>query len=143
VSNVVTESLVHAESSFGFLLDSGFELTTRQLLGDPAMFKSGWELRYESPTVSVRVLYADWQLEVRFECRDALAEYFALDQDAFDRRSGYHGNMFPPDGRLTGVIDRVSADIRTNYGAILTGDRLAWERAVRILSALRVKRGLP
>lgn len=142
VTDVNDPILDHAEAAFAFLISLGFERDSRANVGVPGMSMSGWELTYRSPTVWLRLLYADYQLEINFERSGARLEYFTLDRDAYDRRSGYHGNMFPSD-KLAPVIDRVAADIQANYTSLLAGEQVAWDRAIHIQNAPKTKRRLP
>jgi hypothetical protein len=49
------------------------------------------------------------------------------DRRLFDRRSGFHGNMFPVD-KLEGAMIRLADDIRQHYDLVLTGDEATWRR---------------
>jgi len=141
VTNISIEPLARAEAVFEFLGAYGLRLAKRH--GPEAARGPYWSLRYEAPRLVVTVGYADYQFDVTFEADGQRVEYFYLDQHAFDRRSGYHGNMFPPDERLPAVIDHVADDIRSHFQALLSLDAKAWEHAVRIMKAPLVKKGLP
>jgi hypothetical protein len=57
--------------------------------------------------------------------------YLRIDQELFDRRSGYHGDMFPPE-KVGGALNKISADVQAHYGRILSGDDTEWSRIAHI-----------
>jgi hypothetical protein len=119
-----------AESAFQFLILRGFTLEERWITGGQS-FKDGWRLSYSSPDVRVIVQYLDAQFEVHFERAGITASYLAIDRDLFGRRSGFHGDMFPPQ-KLESAVTRIADDIRNNYDQILSGDEGEWSRIARI-----------
>jgi hypothetical protein len=119
----------YAETAFGFLTGHGFEQTERWVTGGNS-FKDGWRLTYESPNIRVTVEYLDAQFDVQFARLGLEVSYFLLDRVLFNRRSGFHGNMFTPE-KLGKVIDRVAADVRDHYGLTLKGDTQAWAEVDR------------
>ena len=123
-------SPAHAEAAFRFLGDLGFVPGDRSITGGES-YRDGWRLAYASPTVTVTVEYLDQQFEVLFMRGDVEADYLLIDRERFGRRSGLHGDMFPPD-KLGPVIDAVAADIRENYSAILRGDDDVWARIEKL-----------
>ena len=74
--------------------------------------------------------YLDAQLDVLFSREGVEVSYFLLDRVLFNRRSGFHGNMFMPE-KLASAIDRVAAHVRDDYGATLEGDDRAWAEVAR------------
>jgi hypothetical protein len=119
-----------AEDAFAFLGPLGFTLRERQVTGGNS-FKDGWLLSFAGPKVNVTVRYMDAQLEVHFEHSGLTVSYLEIDRDLFDRRSGFHGDMFPPQ-KLDGVIPRIAADIDAHYRAILAGDDDEWNQLIRL-----------
>ena len=115
-----------AETAFEFLLQHGFALRERWVTGGES-FKDGWLLSYSSPKVCVTVQYLDAQFEVHFERAGLTAGYLAIDHGLFDGRSGFHGDMFPPE-KLEGAMTRIADDIRLHYSQVLNGDDEFWER---------------
>jgi hypothetical protein len=75
----------------------------------------------------VTVQYLDMELDVRFEREGVAVTYLDADRRLFDRRSGFHGNMFPVD-KLEGAMIRIADDIRQHYDLVLTGDEATWRR---------------
>ena len=134
-------SPAHAEQAFDFLLRRGFTLRDR-FVSEGKSFKDGWRLSFESPAVLVTVEYFDWQLEVHFERAGARIDYLFIDRERFHRRSGFHGNMFPPQ-ELAPVIDQIAMDIRDRYAAILDGDEKEWTALSKLAAAPKTKRRLP
>jgi hypothetical protein len=97
-------------------------------------FKDGWSLTFAGPTVQLIVQYLDVQFEVHF-VRDGIdVSYLEMDRDLFDRRSGFHGDMFPPE-KLEGAITQIAKDIRENYAGTLSGDEDEWKRIAQLKSA--------
>jgi len=131
----------YAESSFRFLTALGFELRDRWVSGGQS-FRDGWRLSYSSPLVDVVVVYLDTELDLRFTRSGISADYWKIDRLLFARRSGFHGNMFPP-GKLATAIDRVSEDIRKNYGPVLACDDATWSRIASCLDTVEAKGHLP
>ena len=129
--------LARAEESFGFLGDLGFRIAERFVTGGDTN-RDGWRLVYSTSTVSVTVQYFDMQLEVLFVRSGVEADYLLIDRELLGRRSDLHGNMFPPQ-KLAPAIDRIAADIRAHFGAILEGDAAVWTRIQRLLEAPKDK----
>ena len=130
-------SPAHAEAAFGFLTGLGFARTERFVTGGQG-FRDGWRLTYESAELQVAVQYMDAQFEVHFR-RDGLdASYLFIDRELFGRRSGFGGDMFPP-RKLGPAIDRIAADIRSNYGDVLAASPEVWRRIRRQLEAPATK----
>lgn len=128
----------HAKSAFRFLAAAGFNLVEERSTGGDS-FRDGWLLTYESREMRVVVQYLDSQLEVCFRPRDRLfsATYLAIDREFFDRRSGFGGDMFPPE-KLAAVIDRIAADIERNYQPVIAADPTVWrEIQLRVEAAAR------
>ena len=119
----------YAETAFGFLQGKGFEQTERWVTGGDS-FKDGWRLTYESANTRVAIEYLDGQFDVQFARSGLAVSYFVLDRVLFNRRSGFHGNMFAPE-KLGHVIDRVATDVRDHYDLTLRGDKEAWEELDR------------
>jgi len=122
-----------AETAFTFLGQLGFTLEERWVTGGES-FRDGWRLSYSSPHVQVFVQYLDSQFEVRFRRGSITATYLAIDEGLFARRSGFHGNMFPPQ-KLEQAVGRIAKDIRELYTPILTGDAGEWIRIARLEKA--------
>jgi hypothetical protein len=131
----------YAEGQFAFLGGLGFRQLERWASGGQS-FKDGWRLVYRSHLVEVSIEYLDAQFDVCFTRDGVAASYFTLDKDMFSRRSGFHGNMFPPE-KLRGAIDRVAADVRENYGEVLKGADDPWARIAKIVDQPRPKPQLP
>jgi hypothetical protein len=85
-----------AEQAFTFLLARGFTLHERWVTGGES-FRDGWRLTYASLSIQVIVQYMDAQFEVHFVHSDLDVSYLELDRALFGRRSGFHGDMFPPE----------------------------------------------
>ena len=135
-------SPAHAEIAFGFLADLGFALVERWVTGVNS-FRDGWRLTYEGPGTRVVVQYMDAQFDVYIRRGELDASYLFIDRELFGRRSGFGGDMFPPQ-KLGPVIDRIADDIRRNYGPILAGHDDVWQAIQRQLQAPKVKgRRLP
>jgi hypothetical protein len=130
-----------AESAFAFLAQLGFTLEERWVTGGKS-FKDGWRLSFSSPQIQVVVQYMDMQFEVHFVRKGLTVSYLEIDRDLFDRRSGFHGDMFPPE-KLEGAIRRIAGDIGEHYGRILTGDEVEWDRLARLKTQMRAAPGLP
>jgi hypothetical protein len=131
----------YAETAFGFLQSQGFGQTERWVTGGDSS-RDGWRLTYESPNIRLTVEYLDAQFDVQFSRAGLEVSYFLLDRVLFNRRSGFHGNMFAPQ-KLANVIDRVAADVRDHYGLVLTGDRDAWAEVDRARQQSGPQRFLP
>jgi hypothetical protein len=84
-----------AEKEFDFLAGLGFALQERWVTGGES-FRDGWRLTFLGPTIKVVVQYLDAQFEVHFVRGDLDISYLEIDRDLFARRSGFHGDMFPP-----------------------------------------------
>ena len=130
-----------AESAFAFLAQLGFSVEERWVTGGDS-FRDGWRLSYLSPLVQVVVQYLDSQFEVHFKRGATSASYLAIDHGLFARRSGFHGNMFPPQ-KLENAIGRIAKDIREHYGPILIGDEGEWIRIARLEKAGSAAAQLP
>ena len=131
----------HAEAAFGFLRSQGFEQTERWVTGGES-FRDGWRLTYESPNIRLTVEYLDAQFDVRFSRAGLDVSYFLLDRVLFNRRSGFHGNMFAPE-KLANAIDRVAVDVRDHYGLTLKGDSETWRELDRARQQSAPGRSLP
>lgn len=130
-----------AENAFGFLTALGFTLQERWLTGGQS-FRDGWRLSFLGPKVQLVLQYMDSQFEVRF-VRDGLdVSYLQLDRDLFGRRSGFHGDMFPPQ-KLGAAVNRIAEDIRENYAGTLSGDEGEWEKIARLKGEPPRPRRLP
>jgi hypothetical protein len=127
-----------AETAFAFLSQLGFVLDERWITGGES-FRDGWRLSYSSSQVQVVVQYLDSQFEVSFTRSATTVTYLTIDQELFDRRSGYHGDMFPPE-KVGNALDKISADVRAHYGRILSGDDAEWTRIARIHGLPRASR---
>ena len=130
-----------AETAFAFLIALGFTLDERWISGGES-FRDGWRLGYCNPRVRVVVQYLDAQFEVHFTRAETTAGYLAIDRSLFDRRSGYHGDMFSPE-ELQTAVRRIAEDVRTHYGPILAGDDAEWGRIARLVTTERPARGIP
>lgn len=119
-----------AESAFSFLTTLGFTLQERWLTGGES-FRDGWRLTFSGHRVRVVVQYLDAQLEVHFVRDGVDVSYLELDRDLFGRRSGLHGDMFPP-GKLEPAVRKIAEDIRENYTGTLSGDEGEWRRIARL-----------
>jgi hypothetical protein len=124
-------SPTRAEAAFAFLADLGYLLGDEWVTGGES-YRDGWRLGYASETVTITVEYLDQQLGVLFMRGEVEADYLAIDRELFGRRSGLHGDMFPPD-KVGSIIDAIAADIRENYCAILRGEDAEWSRIERIV----------
>src|SRR5687767_4580380 len=98
-----------AEAAFQFLTDEGFTLRERWVSGGTS-YRDGWRLTFAGSRTGVVVEYLDMQFEVRFVRDDVEISYLELDRDLHDRRSGFHGDMFPPE-KLQSAIERIAQDI--------------------------------
>jgi hypothetical protein len=130
VAHAIQVSPQVAEKAFGFLGQLGFTLLERWVTGGES-FRDGWRLSYSSPGVRVIVQYLDAQFEVHFTRAGITASYLAIDRDLFDRRSGFHGDMFPPQ-KLEATMERIADDFREHYDSILSGDEAEWTRIARL-----------
>lgn len=119
-----------AEVAFAFLAPLGFTLQERWVTGGES-YRDGRRLTFSSPKIQVIVQYLDAQFEVRFVRSGLAVSYLEMDRDLFDRRSGLHGDMFPPE-KLKAAIQRIAEDIRQNYGPTLTGEEGAWDQIERL-----------
>jgi hypothetical protein len=130
-----------AEKEFAFLLERGFRVEERYVSGGTS-FKDGWQLVYIGAHVTVTVRYVDMEFDVRFSRGGFEVDYRFVDREFRGHQSRLQGNMFPPQ-RVGAVIDRVAADIRDNFQAILDGDPTEWARIKRRFEAPKVKARLP
>jgi hypothetical protein len=119
-----------AATAFAFLASMDFTLEERWVTGGDS-FRDGWRLSYVSPKTRLVVQYMDMQFEVQFVRGELTATYLELDRDLFGRRSGFHGDMFPPD-KLERAVQTIAEDVRQNYEAILLGEDGAWLRVARL-----------
>jgi hypothetical protein len=119
-----------AETAFAFLLGLGFALEEQWITGGNS-FRDGWRLSYSSPQVQVVVQYLDYQFEVSFTRSATTATSLAIDRELFGRRSGYHGDMFPP-AKLGDAMAKIAEEVRLHYGRVLSGDDAEWNRIVRL-----------
>lgn len=135
------ESPAVAENAFGFLTALGFTLQERWLTGGQS-FRDGWRLSFSGPKVQLVVQYMDYQFEVHFVREGVDVSYLQLDRDLFGRRSGFHGDMFPPQ-KLKAAVNRIAEDIRENYVGTLSGDDSEWEKIARLKGQPPRPRRLP
>lgn len=119
-----------AETAFAFLAQLGFTVQERWITGGES-FKDGWRLKFAGPNVEVVVQYMDMQFEVQFVREGIAVSYLEIDRELFDRRSGFHGDMFPVQ-KLEAAVNRIAEDIREHYGLIISGDEGVWKRVARI-----------
>jgi len=126
-----------AEAAFGFLISRGFACVERFVTGGHS-FRDGWRLTYQSAELQVTVQYMDMQFEVHFRRGPVDASYLFIDRELFGRRSGFGGDLFPPQ-KLGPVIDRVADDIRGNYGQVLAASSHVWRRIQQQLEAPSTK----
>ena len=124
---------VVAETAFSFLASMGFVLEERWVTGGDS-FRDGWRLTFVGPKTRVIVQYMDMQFEVHFIRGELKTTYLELDRDLFGRRSGFHGDMFPPD-KLERAVRTIAEDVRQNYGGTLLGEDDAWLEIGRLKSA--------
>jgi len=127
-----------AEDAFAFLGPLGFVLQERRVTGGDS-FRDGWLLSFVGPKINLTVKYLDAQFEVHFLRAGLTVSYLEIDRDLFDRRSGFHGDMFPPQ-KLEGAIPRIAADIDAHYRGILAGDDEEWNRLVRLKATRKAPR---
>ena len=80
----------------------------------------------------------DMQFGVHFRRGPLDASYLFIDRELFVRRSGFGGDVFPPQ-KLGAVIDRVADDIRSNYGQVLAASPPVWRRIRQQLEAPSTK----
>jgi len=104
-------------------------------------FKDGWRLSFSGP-IGLTVQYLDQQFEVNFERGGVMRSYREIDHGLFGTRSGFHGDMFPPN-KLESAIKKIAADIREHYGLVLSGDDDEWERLRRLRAEERKSGRLP
>ena len=130
-----------AERSFGFIRERGFELVNR-VPAPNDYFRQGWVLEYRSRLVDVRIEYGDWEFNVVFTYGPTKASYLMIDRELHARRSGFHGDMFPPE-KLAGVIEQIAGDIRAHYSDVLAGEDATWAKLKRLSEAPTTKRKLP
>jgi hypothetical protein len=129
-----------AETAFAFLLERGFRLEERFVSGGKS-FKDGWRLVYAGAGVRVTVRYVDMEFDVLFSRGGLEVDYLFIDRELRGRRSGFQGNMFPPQ-RVGSVIDQVAADIRDHFGSLLEGNPTEWAQLKKKFEAPRPKEGL-
>jgi len=130
-----------AEDAFAFLRPLGFTVHERRVTGGDS-FKDGWLLSFAGPKIDLTVRYMDAQFEVHFVRAGLRVSYLEIDRDLFDRRSGFDGDMFPPQ-KLEGAILRIAADIDAHYRGILAGDDDEWDQLVRLKAKSRQAPPLP
>lgn len=118
-------STQHAEEAFAFLAAYGYVAIERFITGGVS-FKDGWQLTYASDNEEVVIAYLDQELEIWLRRAGRQVSYFAVDRELFGRRSGFHGQMFPP-GKVAGALDRIAADMNEHYGGLLQGRSNEWE----------------
>lgn len=119
-----------AEEQFGFLLRLGYTLEERWVTGGDS-FRDGWRLTFAAPAMKVIVQYLDAQFEVHFVRARLDASYLEIDRDMYARRSGFHGDMFPPE-KLAAAITRIAADIEANYVLLLSGGDGEWTKIAQL-----------
>jgi hypothetical protein len=137
----LNDLLALAELAFAFLRERGFDLRSRSPAATES-FRDGWSLDYHSPSVDVRVEYLETQFNVLFTHAGTTASYLLIDRELHARRSGLHGDMFPPD-KLAPVLERVAADVAHTYSEVLAGETAAWTRLKRLVEAPVEKGKLP
>jgi hypothetical protein len=130
-----------AEDAFAFLRALEFSLRNRWVTGGDS-FKDGWQVSFTSPNIELTVQYLDAQFEIYFERAGLRVSYLEIDRELFDRRSGFHGDMFPPQ-KLEGAILRIAADIDANYRGILAGAEHEWSKLASLKVRPREARRLP
>ena len=130
--------LVQAKKSFGFLESLGFRIES-ETEGTYASFKDGFCVSYVSKEVGVRVTYYDMELEIVFKKGKIGAPYLFLDHNLRANASGLAGIMFPHD-KLAPVIDSTAKDIEANYGAVLRGDLVVWQKIEKLVLAPRERK---
>jgi hypothetical protein len=84
----------------------------------------------------------DAQFEVRFVSCGLAISYLEMDRGFFGRRSGFHGNMFPPQ-KLEVAVKRIAEDIRENYERTLSGDEGEWNKIACLKAELPKPPRLP
>lgn len=130
-----------AEDAFAFLGALGFTVEERRVTGG-ASFKDGWSLFFVGPKINITVQYMDAQFEVHFVRAGLTVSYLEIDRDVFNRRGGFHGDMFSPE-KLEEAMPRIAVDIDAHYRGILAGDDHVWNRLVRIKGKAEEAPSLP
>lgn len=130
-----------AEVAFAFLRELGFRLDDRWVSGGTS-FRDGWRLIYSAPALTVTVQYLDQEFQVLFARAGVQVDYLFIDRELFGRRSGFHGNMFPPQ-KVGQAIDHQAGDIREHFGSILLGEEDVWTDIIRLLNAPKFGTRLP
>lgn len=134
--------LSQTKAAFAFLEAGGFHVTS-EYEGSYASFKDGFSITYTAPLVALTLSYFDMEFEAVFQKEGVRAAYIFLDHNLFSNASGLSGSMFPMD-KLTPVIEDVSTDIRSHYGAILEGETEIWRKIQKLVSApVEPRRFLP
>jgi hypothetical protein len=122
-----------ARSAFKFLENRGFELLEYRE-PESASFRDGFRLRYRRGEVEVLVEYFDMEIGVTFVRGAIRAAYLLIDHEMFGNAIGFAGSMFPLD-KLGDALEKISADISSNYGRILGGDPVVWANIERMANA--------
>ena len=130
-----------AEAAFAFLRELGFRLGDPWVSGGTS-FRDGWRLKYSAPALTVTVQYLDQEFQVLFSRAGVQVDYLFIDRELFGRRSGFHGNMFPPQ-KVGHAIDHQAGDIREHFGSILLGEEDVWTDIIRLLNAPKFGTRLP
>jgi hypothetical protein len=130
-----------AKSHFRFLADYGMTLAVERLPTTDC-FKDGFRLDYSGNPISVRVEYYDCEYVILFTRGTETIPYLFIDHHLFGNRSGYAGNMFGRE-KLQHVILKTSADVASNYQAILKGDDAVWKKITALYHAPTERRRLP
>ena len=86
--------------------------------------------------------YLDWQFNVIFTHETTTASFLMIDRELHARRSGFFGDVFPPD-KLARAIDRVAADIRDDYSNVFTGEAATWAKLKRLRETPATREKLP
>jgi hypothetical protein len=79
---------------------------------------------------------------VHFERAGITASYLAIDRDLYGRRSGFHGDTFPPQ-KLEGAVTRIADDIRKHYDQFLSENEAEWARLARLQTEKQGSARLP
>ncbi len=125
--------LAQAKKDFCFLTGLGFRIGS-ETEGSYASFKDGFSVSYVSTDAALRVAYYDMELEIVFKKGRIAAPYLFLDHNLHANASGWAGTMFPFD-KLSQAIEAAAKDIEANYGKVLRGDALVWQRIEKLVLA--------
>lgn len=123
------------------LADYGLTLAEERL-PQSSHFRDGFLFKYTGGEVAVDVEYSDLEYVITFSRDGIRASYLFLDENLFNNRSSYHGNMFPRD-KLRKVVAETATDIQQNYQQVLRGDELTWKKIEAMSNAPTGKSRLP